>query len=197
MVMGNNPENMIKARIAETIVEELFRDLGFYVLKFGKENTINPLVNLESFIKACKGQFKLQKEDHKFIYPVSYINKLPDFIVVGPTGQVEFIEVKFRHDGCLWPKDEEVFSIFPETTLVVVNLVVSDRIIEVIDEEDKSALKLLKTARFHVWQDESLEEKEQSIVACTLAEWLKIEFDMADKKSEEKYEKLVSKWLSE
>jgi len=78
-----------------------------------------------------------------------------------------------------------------------VNLVVSDRIIEVIDEEDKSALKLLKTARFHVWQDESLEEKEQSIVACTLAEWLKIEFDMADKKSEEKYEKLVSKWLSE
>ncbi len=43
--------NKIKGVISETIVEELLRDLGFYVLKMGQEHTINPIIHLKKFIK--------------------------------------------------------------------------------------------------------------------------------------------------
>tara|TARA_B100001971_G_scaffold139550_1_gene128903 strand:+ start:373 stop:534 length:162 start_codon:yes stop_codon:yes gene_type:complete len=43
--------NKIKGVISEAIVEELLRDLGFYVLKMGQEHTINPIIHLKKFIK--------------------------------------------------------------------------------------------------------------------------------------------------
>jgi len=60
--MGYQAENMIKGAIAETIAEELFRDLGFLVLKLGQENTVNPITQLQSFIRACNGDFQLKKK---------------------------------------------------------------------------------------------------------------------------------------
>jgi hypothetical protein len=38
--MGRYTENMIKAVISETIVEEVLRDLGFFVLKLGHERLL-------------------------------------------------------------------------------------------------------------------------------------------------------------
>jgi hypothetical protein len=57
--MGKFTENMIKKAISETIVEELLRDLGFFVLKLGQENTLNPLVQMKDFVTSCDGKFRL------------------------------------------------------------------------------------------------------------------------------------------
>jgi len=54
---------MIKKAITETIVEEMFRELGFFILRFGHEHTLNPVSQLETFIKASGGKFNLAKKD--------------------------------------------------------------------------------------------------------------------------------------
>ena len=38
-------ENMIKARIAETLIEELFLQLGYSVFRYGMENTVPGIMN--------------------------------------------------------------------------------------------------------------------------------------------------------
>ena len=43
-------ENMIKGKIAEAIAEELFRGLGFYVIKSGQEHTVAPLTQLATLV---------------------------------------------------------------------------------------------------------------------------------------------------
>ncbi len=187
---------MVKGKIAETLAEELFRDLGFYVMKFGKEHTINPLIQLESFIKGCDGKFKLEGEDYKYIYPVSYLNKLPDFIIVHKEGNVDFLEVRFRKDACLWPKDNEIFEVFPEASMLVVNLKVDDSIIKPETDEDKEELSKLKATRLHVWERaEEKEGEEPLLAAATLKDWLSDNFEISNDELLEKYEKLVKKWM--
>ncbi len=80
MVQGN----MIKGRIAETIVRCLFEDLGFEVIPYGYENTCPTLVNRD---KLIVGDVR------------NHIRKAPDFIVVDKEDNANFVEVKFRADG--------------------------------------------------------------------------------------------------
>ena len=194
--MGINPEDMIKKAITETIIEELFRDLGFYVLKFGKETTISPLIQLEQFIKICEGKFKLEREDFKFIYPISYVNKLPDFLIVNKSGDLDFLEVKYRYNAVLWDKDSELFSVFPESAMIVVNSTVSDDVINQADEQDKKSLEKLKETRFHIWTKGGEINKEKLILVVEpLKEWLEREFNIKNEDLLKKYELLVSKWI--
>jgi len=74
-------ESMIKGRIAETLIEELFVDLGYGVFRYGMENTIPGIMNL---LKGIRSDVALN------------IKRMPDFVVQKPTGEVFFIEVKFR-----------------------------------------------------------------------------------------------------
>ena len=77
-------EGMIKGRIAETLIEELFLSLGFNVFRYGMENTV-------------PGIMKLLKEVRSDV--AETIRKMPDFIIQNPkTDEVFFIEVKFRKD---------------------------------------------------------------------------------------------------
>ncbi|MGP8215826.1 MAG: hypothetical protein ACLQQ4_09710 [Bacteroidia bacterium] len=73
-------ENVIKGRIAETIIEELFHALGFQVFKFGMENTIP---GIKELLKGVKGEVALE------------IKRMPD-LVVFKNNKAHFIEVKFR-----------------------------------------------------------------------------------------------------
>jgi len=72
--------NLIKGRIAETIIEELFLSLGFQVFKYGMENTIPGIMDL---LKGVKDEVAME------------IKRMPD-LVVYKDGQANFIEVKFR-----------------------------------------------------------------------------------------------------
>jgi len=72
--------NLIKGRIAETIIEELFLSLDFQVFKYGMENTIPGIMDL---LKSVKDEVAME------------IKRMPD-LVVYKDGQANFIEVKFR-----------------------------------------------------------------------------------------------------
>ncbi len=76
--------NMIKGRIAETLIQELFLSLGFNVFRYGMENTIPWIMDL------LKGVRWDVAED---------IKRMPNFVIHDPkTNAVNFVEVKFRAD---------------------------------------------------------------------------------------------------
>jgi len=76
---------IIKARVAEAIIKELFQQSGFYVYEYGMERTM-PLImdkirNLDSDI-------------------ANKIRTTPDFVVQNSTsGDLFYLEVKYRHNG--------------------------------------------------------------------------------------------------
>ena len=79
---GNYKEGMIKGRIAETLIEELFLSLKYNVFRYGMENTV------PGIMKLLKGVRSDVADD---------IRRMPDFVVQHPeTKDVYFIEVKFR-----------------------------------------------------------------------------------------------------
>lgn len=79
---GHYKEGMIKGRIAETLIEELFLSLKYNVFRYGMENTV------PGIMKLLKGVRSDVADD---------IRRMPDFVVQHPnTKDVYFIEVKFR-----------------------------------------------------------------------------------------------------
>jgi hypothetical protein len=79
------PENIIKGRIAEAVIEELLRRCGNRVYRFGYESTLQNLIQtpLEFDRKTKNGQ---------------RVSSMPDFIVINAGGSPFFVEVKFRSD---------------------------------------------------------------------------------------------------
>lgn len=75
-------ENMIKARVAETLVEEMFLHLGYYVFRYGMENTVPGIMEL---LKGVKSNVATD------------IRRMPDFVVYKGK-DVFFVEVKFRKE---------------------------------------------------------------------------------------------------
>jgi len=81
----DSKENMIKGRIAETLIEELFLYLGYNVFRYGMENTVPGVMNL---LKGVRSDV------------ADNIRRMPDFVVQSNNGknkgEVYFVEVKFR-----------------------------------------------------------------------------------------------------
>lgn len=76
---------MIKGRIAETLIQELFLSLGYNVFRYGMENTIPGIMELLKGVRSDVAQ---------------EIRRMPDFVIQDPkTKSVFFIEVKFRASG--------------------------------------------------------------------------------------------------
>ena len=73
---------MIKGRIAETLIQELFLSLGYNVFRYGMENTIPGIMEL---LKGVRSDVS------------DAIRRMPDFVMQNPkTKEVYFVEVKFR-----------------------------------------------------------------------------------------------------
>lgn len=82
---------MIKGRIAETLIQELFLSLGYNVFRFGMENTIPGIMDL---LKGVRSDVATE------------IRRMPDFVMQNPRNkEVYFIEVKFRANGEFRLKD--------------------------------------------------------------------------------------------
>lgn len=77
------PENMIKGRIAEAIIEELLKDSGNDVYRFGYESILQNLVQRGSNFD------RRNKNAHQ-------VKSIPDFVVLNSEGNNFFLEVKFR-----------------------------------------------------------------------------------------------------
>lgn len=83
--------NMIKGRIAETLIQELFLSLNYNVFHFGMENTIPGIMELLKGVRTDVAQ---------------EIRRMPDFVMQNPTSkEVYFMEVKFRASGEFKKKD--------------------------------------------------------------------------------------------
>lgn len=98
-VNNDNPwiSGVIKGRIAETIVEELFRSLGFQVFSYGMENSIPGIKDL---LKGVRGDVSKN------------IRQMPDFVVF-KDNQAHFIEVKYRASGELKLRDIDRYGDYP------------------------------------------------------------------------------------
>jgi hypothetical protein len=82
---------MIKGRIAETLIQELFLSLGYNVFRYGMENTIPGIMELLKGVRSDVAQ---------------EIRRMPDFVMQNPkTKDVYFVEVKFRASGEFKSKD--------------------------------------------------------------------------------------------
>lgn len=82
---------MIKGRIAETLIQELFLSLGYNVFRYGMENTIPGIMELLKGVRSDVAQ---------------EIRRMPDFVIQEPKKKaVYFIEVKFRASGEFKLKD--------------------------------------------------------------------------------------------
>jgi hypothetical protein len=76
---------IIKARIAETIIKELFKHNAYRVYNFGMEEVLPGIVGSLNTNKSVEA---------------SQIRQLPDFVVQNSSdGQLFYVEVKYRHNG--------------------------------------------------------------------------------------------------
>ena len=88
---------VIKGRIAETIIEELFRSLDFQVFSYGMENSIPGIKDL---LKGVRGDV------------AKNIRQMPDFVVFKDK-KAHFIEVKYRASGELKLSDISKYGDYP------------------------------------------------------------------------------------
>jgi hypothetical protein len=96
--------NLIKGRIAETLIEELFLSLGFQVFKYGMENTIPGIMEL---LKGVKDEVAMD------------IKRMPD-LVVYKDSRANFIEIKFRASESFKLKDIDKNGDYPYQNALIV-----------------------------------------------------------------------------
>lgn len=116
---------MIKGRIAETLVQELFLSLGFNVFRFGMENTIPGIMEL---LKGVRSDVATE------------IRRMPDFVMQNPKNkEVYFVEVKFRASGEFSKKD--LPKNYPYTNAYII--LVSKKHIKCLTVEGKHSVKYI------------------------------------------------------
>lgn len=85
--MSNNDFHyrIIKARIAETLIKELFQNCGYSVFEYGMERSVPTILG-----KIQDGNEETAKQ----------IRSMPDFVVQNAkNGKLDYVEVKYRKDG--------------------------------------------------------------------------------------------------
>jgi hypothetical protein len=104
-------ENMLKARMAETLFEELMRVSGNTIYRFGYEAIMQNLTQLREKFDRYNGVGKR-------------IRSIPDFIVLDKDGKPMFVEVKYRWNAQAHVADQERFESIRElwgATVVIVS----------------------------------------------------------------------------
>lgn len=139
--------SLIKGRIAETIVEELFICLEFQVFKYGMENTIP---GIKELLKGVKDEV------------ANEIKRMPDFVVF-KNGKAHFIEVKFRASESFKLKDLEAKGEYPyENALIVL---VSKKHIKCISfQELKAGKEITPTCHNYLGKRKEFETDKEKIV---------------------------------
>lgn len=145
--------NMIKGRIAETLIQELFLSLKFNVFRYGMENTIPGIMELLKGVRT-----DVAKD----------IKNMPDFVVQDPrSNSVYFVEVKFRAAETFklsdLPKD------YPYTNAYII--VVSKKHIKCLTvEELKSGKEITPTCKSYLGSRKEFDmDKEVIIDFCNFA----------------------------
>ena len=101
-------KNMIKGRIAETLIEELFLSLDYNVFRYGMENTVPGIMEM------------LQDVENGVAHK---IRRMPDFVVQHKrrSDKLFFIEVKFRKNETFTKEDLSDDYPFENSYFIVVS----------------------------------------------------------------------------
>ena len=106
-----DPESMLKGRMAETLVEDLLKQSGNKVYRFGYEAILQNLT-------------QIQQNFSRHTDVGERIRTIPDFIVIDIKGDPVFLEVKFRWDGKSHNNDKEKLNLISEfwkAKIIIVN----------------------------------------------------------------------------
>lgn len=145
--------NMIKGRIAETLIQELFLSMGYNVFRYGMENTIPGIMDLLKGIRTDVA------DD---------IRRMPDFVIQNPsTREVNFVEVKFRANEFFSLKD--LSPNYPYTNSYFI--IVSKKHIKCISyKELEEGMDISPTSRNYLGSRKEFDlEKEVIIDFCSFA----------------------------
>ncbi len=94
-------DNLKKGKLAEKIVEQMFKEAGFKVISAGYEKTFSQLADQYNLLQGEAAQ---------------YIRYHPDFIVVNSNNEAFFIEVKYRKFGVI---DQKAMFNYPSTQVIL------------------------------------------------------------------------------
>lgn len=144
---------MIKGRIAETLIQELFLSLDYNVFRYGMENTIPGIVDLLKGVRSDVAQ---------------EIRRMPDFVVQDRRNKdVYFIEVKFRANGCF--KETDLPENYPYENAYIV--LVSKKHIKCLTvTELKSGREITERCRNYLGNRKEFDlDKEVIIEFCNFA----------------------------
>jgi hypothetical protein len=145
--------NMLKGRIAEAIVEEMLKEAGFRVYRFGYESIIQNLTQIDTELKETKIGRK--------------IKSMPDFIVI-KDGFAEFVEVKFR-SGQPDPKSWDckyLADTWPESKILFVCKTEPHfRIANIRDFVEKDYLFPLEIEKHMVVEEDIVEKYAKQVIA--------------------------------
>jgi hypothetical protein len=139
-------QNIIKARVAETIIQELFIQNRYNVFNYGMERTMPTLI----------GKIYHDKSEVS-----TAIRSMPDFVVQHiDSGELLYVEVKFRTSGCFCIKD--LLDNFPYENAHFV--IVSNKTIKCISfKELKAGKTIVKEDNRHIKAYKCFKLKEESI----------------------------------
>lgn len=104
-------ETMLKARMAETLFEEMMRASGNTIYRFGYEAILQNLT-------------QLREKFDKYTDVGKKIRSLPDFVVLDKEGKPMFVEVKYRWNAQAHAADKERFEAISDlwgATIVIVS----------------------------------------------------------------------------
>lgn len=161
------PENVLKGRMAETIVSRMLTDADYFVYRFGYEGILQSLIQ-KGLPKMKEGDIEAEK-----------VRTMPDFIVMNKEGDVSFVEVKFRSS-----------SAFDGTTLVLAELKEEVRKIAKYWPESKLIFVTSKQPHFLISATTPL-SKTWKLYPLEKERFLKV-----DEKIIRKYQSLVKKYFS-
>lgn len=151
--VNNWVENVIKGRIAETIIEELFKKMDFQVFRYGMENSIPGITEL---LKGVRSEVSKN------------IRQMPDYVIFKDK-QAHFVEVKFRKNETFTLKDANPYGDYPfENALFVV---VSPKHIKCISyEELKKGDEVTPKSRNYLGSRKEFDtDKEMIVDFCNVA----------------------------
>jgi Holliday junction resolvase-like predicted endonuclease len=139
----------VKGRMAETIVEELLKDLGFQVFPFGMEKIMNGAIDIIE--RGEKNEVSKK------------IRKMPDY-VISKENQTYFVEVKYRANETLKLSEIENGDDYPYPKALFI--LVSKKHIKCISYDELKENKIIshKTKGFMLGNRKEFKSSDRNII---------------------------------
>lgn len=141
--------NMIKGRVAEALIEQLFLKLKYDVFRYGMENTIPGIMEL---LKGVRSDVS------------NTIRRMPDFVIQGKDRETYFVEVKFskNEEFSLYNLKEKKYGPYPFPNAFFV--IVSKKHIKAITYDQlKKGQKITPTCKNYLHNIKEFDSKKEVV----------------------------------